>query len=128
MPQTIGSGTFFKTALENSALTANERREVTNELAKKFPDRDGLLQLLLATRAAGKTDEFKVKGTFSNSSDTKPTITKTGTWTWNADSGLPSVEVRLLQLDVVLWKLDTIIDPALKPWPLVGEPSTPETE
>lgn len=118
MPQTISSGTF-QSMLENPALTANERREVTNQIAKKFPDRNNVLQLLLATRATGHADEFKTKGTFSNSSDTKVSITKTGTWTWPADSGLPSVEVRLLQLDAALWKLDTIIDPALKPWPLV---------
>ena len=124
-PPTIGSGTF-QAAIENSTLTAGERREVTIQLAKKFPDRDRLLEFLLATRTAGHADEFKVKGTFSNSSDTELTIAKTGTWAWHADSGLPPVVVRLLQLDGVLWKLDTIIDPALKPWPLVDVPSTLE--
>jgi hypothetical protein len=126
MPQTIASGTF-QSMLENPALTPNERREVTIQLAKKFPDRDSLLQQLLSARAARQANEFKTNGDFSIPSNTETSITKTGTWTWQADSGLRPVEVRLLQIDGALWKIDTIIDPALKPWPLIDEPLTPET-
>ncbi|GEM_PF-2119975 len=39
----------------------------------------------------------------------------------------PPLEVEFIQIDG-LWKLNTIIDPALKPWPLPAEETTPPAE
>jgi len=51
---------------------------------------------------------------------------QTATSIWTPPKGLPPFEVEFVQFDG-LWKINTIIDPALKPWPLPENPPLPET-
>ena len=111
----------------DSAADSSVRRAACIQLAQKLENRDELLVKLLETRQRTKPGSCEITGTLDQLKVSDQPLSQTGTWTWMTPKDLPPLHVEFVQIDGN-WKLDSIIDPALKPWPLVGEPSKAETE
>ncbi|MEJ7593385.1 MAG: hypothetical protein WKF77_17725 [Planctomycetaceae bacterium] len=124
------AGHSFEAMFAAPSVSAELRRLDAIDLAKLGGDRSQLLQKIFEFRR-----ENGIRTTLNGSLSDFRTLTATsqeGVWTFNFDNPdtgteLPKpITVHTIQIDG-LWKLNTIIDPALKPWPLVDYPSTPET-
>lgn len=106
----------------DSAAESSARRAACIQLAGKLDNRDDLLAKLLEARHRMNAGSCEITGTLSSDQP----LAKTAIWEWTSPNDLPSLEVEFVQIDG-LWKLNTIIDPALKPWPLIDSPATSET-
>ena len=104
----------------DSTAESTVRRAACIQLARKLENRDELLVKLLETRNRITAGSCEITGTLGQLKVSDQPLAQTATWTWVTPKDLPPLEVEFVQIDG-LWKLDTIIDPALKPWPLVGE-------
>ena len=110
----------------DSAAESAIRRAACVQLAGKLENRSDLFVKLFETRQRMSAGSCEITGTVGQLKVSIQPLAQTATWTWTTPNHLPTLEVEFVQIDG-LWKLDTIIDPALKPWPLVDEPSTPGT-
>jgi serine/threonine protein kinase len=125
------AGQSVEVSLGTTSVSAEVRRQAVIDLGKLCGDRGQLLQKLLEFRdEAGIRTKFN--GSLSGLREISAT-SKEGLFTFGWDNPdtrteLPTpVKVVVLQIDG-LWKLNTIIDPALKPWPLPAEEPTPPAE
>jgi hypothetical protein len=102
------------------------RRAACIQLVQKLDSRNALLGKLLETRHRIKPGSSQVAGSSSDvkiTADPKAMIAVLFT----RDKSASPITLHCLQIDG-LWKLNTIIDPALKPWPLPAEEPTPPAE
>ena len=117
--------------LGDRSVSAASRRISCLELARKLENRDQLFVKLMETRQRLRPDSLLLDGTMSPIAhdDFHPaqSSTESTTWTWNKPEGLKPIQIHFVKIDG-LWKLNTIIDPALKPWPLPTEEPTPPAE
>lgn len=117
--------------LSTMSVSAEVRRQAVIDLGKLCGDRGQLLQKLLEFRDKAGI-RTKLNGSLSGLREISAS-SREGLFTFgwdNPDTGTelpPPVKFVVLQIDG-LWKLNTIIDPALKPWPLPAEEPTPPEE
>ena len=104
----------------DSAADSSVRRAACIQLAQKLENRDNLLVKLLETRHRIRAGSCEITGTLGQLKVSDQPLAQTATWEWTTPHDLPPLDVEFVQIDG-LWKLNAIIDPALKPWPLVGE-------
>ena len=110
----------------DSAAESLVRRAACIQLAQKLENRGDLLVKLFETRQRTNAGSCEITGTLGQLKVSDQPQAQTATCTWTPPKDLPPFEVEFVQFDG-LWKLNTIIDPALKPWPLTDNPPTPET-
>lgn len=108
------------------AAESSVRRAACIQLARKLENHSDLFVKLFETRQRVSAGSCEITGTLGQLKVSDQPLTQSAMWTWTTPKDLPPLEVEFVQI-IGLWKLDTIIDPALKPWPLVDEPSTLET-
>ncbi len=112
----------------NFTIDCNMRRKVCIDLALTVSGIDKLLHEFMDVRLKQHPDSF-AEYTIGEFEEVPDRTGPKGAMKYRLQPASP--EQQPLELDIVeidgLWKLNTIIDPALKPWPLVDEPSTPET-
>ena len=116
--------------IRDRSLTADQRRKLAIGLAKRIEGAPDYLPLLLENRAILLPAEFTPAafGEFEEVPDrAKP---EKGAKKYRLQPASPDQQP--LELDIIqingLWKLNTIIDPAMKPWPLPVEELTPPAE
>jgi hypothetical protein len=125
------AGQSVEAMLATTSISAEVRRQAAIDLGKLCGDRDQLLQKLLEFRDKAGI-QTKLNGSLSGLREISAT-SKEGLFTFGWDNPdtrteLPApVKVVLIQING-LWKLNTIIDPAMKPWPLPAEEPTPPAE
>ncbi len=117
--------------LGDRSVSAASRRISCLELARKLENRDQLFVKLMETGQRLRPDSLLLDGTMSPIAhdDFHPaqSSTESTTWTWNKPEGLKPIQIHFVKIDG-LWKLNTVIDPAMKPWPLPAEEPTPPVE
>jgi hypothetical protein len=112
-----------------SPLSTDERRSAVIELARLPQVPAQLLSAFLMVRLTHQPDLFAPAkiGEFE-----EIPLDRDGPEVMKYRLQPASPDQQPLELDVIqvdgLWKLNTIIDPALKPWPLPAEEPTPPTE
>ena len=125
------AGHSFEAMFAAPSVSAELRRQAAIDLAKLCGDRSQLVQRLLKLR-----QQYGVPTALNGALSDFRKLTETSqecVWTFAFDNPdtrteLPKlITVHILQIDG-LWKLNTIIDPALKPWPLPAEEATPPVE
>ncbi len=128
---TAFAGHSFEAMFAVPSVSAELRRQAAIDLAKLCGDRSQLVQRLLKLR-----QQYGVPTALNGALSDFRKLTETSqecVWTFAFDNPdtrteLPKpITVHTLQIDG-LWKLNTIIDPALKPWPLPAEEATPPVE
>ena len=119
--------------LNDPGALPSARRAACIRLAQKLSNRNELLVKLLEARVRMKESmqlEWVVGQTLSDPepprSESAP-LTPRLQLSWASPRDLPSLEVEFLLIDG-LWKLNTIIDPALKPWPRPVEEKKPPAD
>ena len=116
--------------LRDRSLAADQRRKLAIELAKHIEQHPECLRGLLENRALFLPGVFTpaANGEFEEVPDrTKP---DKGAKKYRLQPASPDqqpLELNIIQVGG-LWKLNTVIDPALKPWPLPAEEPTPPAE
>ncbi len=117
-------------APEASQLSWSERRDMVIAIAKHVTTMPELLQELLKVRLQRRPELYAEStiGEFEEVPDrTKPEKDAKKYVLQPALPDQPPLELDIIQIDG-LWKLNTIIDPAMKPWPLPAEEPTPPAE
>ena len=113
--------------LSGPTSTAVERRAECIKMAGENNIRELLLRKLLWNRSRDNKLPLQFTGTLGEPRPGDVPTSLRALWTWTSPENLLPIEVDFVQIDG-LWKLNTIIDPALKPWPLPAEESTPPAE
>jgi hypothetical protein len=122
--------------LGDGSASAENRRTTCLQLAKKLEHRDQLFVKLMETRQRLRPDSLHLEGKIDlkkeHIEDARIFLpaeksSESATWTWNKPEGLKPIQTHFAKIDG-LWKLNSIIDPALKPWPLPTEEPTPPVE
>ena len=108
------------------------RRTTCLELASRLENRDELFVKLMETRQRLRPDSLRQEGKADmlNVNNIFPTLEnahESANWTWRAPEGLKPIQIHFVKING-LWKLNSILDPALKPWPLPAEEPTPPAE
>lgn len=108
--------------LGDHRASAASRRTACLQLAGKLQNRDQLFVKLMETRQRLQPDSIHVEGKMNliNVGSPYPPAeisSESATWTWNKPDDLKPIQIHFAKIDG-LWKLNTIIDPALKPWPI----------
>jgi hypothetical protein len=120
--------------LPTETLSRGDRRRVAIELGKEIMEKSpwNLMPPILSTRFGGSPDAFgsalwgKLEEIPAHA-DSVGDNTQMKYRLQPASPDQPPLELDIIQVDG-LWKLNTIIDPALKPWPLPTEEPTPPAE
>ncbi len=115
--------------IRDKSLTADQRRKLAIGLAKRIEGASDYLPLLLENRAILVPDVFAQAG-IGKFEEVPDRTMPTGAMKYRfqpASPDQPPLELDIIQIDG-LWKLNTIIDPALKPWPLPVEETMPQDE
>jgi hypothetical protein len=120
--------------LPTETLSRGDRRRVAIELGKEIMEKSpwNLMPPILSTRFGGSPDAFgsalwgKLEEIPAHA-DSVGDNTQMKYRLKPASPDQPPLELDIIQVDG-LWKLNTIIDPALKPWPLPTEEPTPPAE
>ena len=116
--------------IRDRSLTADQRRKLAIGLARRIEGAPDYLPLLLENRAILLPVVFAPAafGEFEEVPDrTKPEKGAKKYRLQPASPDQPPLELDIIQIDG-LWKLNTIIDPAMKPWPLPEEKTVPPAE
>jgi tRNA A-37 threonylcarbamoyl transferase component Bud32 len=113
--------------LSGPTSTAVERRAECITMAPEKNIRELLLRKLLSNRSRDNKLPLQFTGTLGEPRPGDVPTSLRALWTWTSPENLLPIEVDFIQVDG-LWKLNTIIDPALKPWPLPAEEPTPPAE
>ncbi len=120
--------------LPTETLSRGDRRRVAIELGKEIMEKSpwNLMPPILSTRFGGSPDAFgsalwgKLEEIPAHA-DSVGDNTQMKYRLQPASPDQPPLELDIIQIDG-LWKLNTIIDPAMKPWPLPAEELTPPAE
>ncbi len=111
------------------AIDSKMRRKACIDLSLTVPDIDKLLQEFMNVRSTqhpASLPEYKL-GKFEEVPDRSGPKGAMRYVLQPASPDQPPLELDIIQIDG-LWKLNTIIDPAMKPWPLPAEETAPPAE
>ena len=82
---------------------------------------------LVEDRKTGKSSFYRLHAAAEANPQLRAVLTEVAMEMPEARADQQALELDIIQVDG-LWKLNTIIDPALKPWPLPAEELTPPAE
>jgi tRNA A-37 threonylcarbamoyl transferase component Bud32 len=118
--------------LGDGMASAENRRATCLQLALKLENRDQLFVKLMETRQRLRPESLHMEGRMDLITEQPEASgvfrpaeksSESATWTWKNSEGRKPFQIHFVKIDG-LWKLNSITDPALKPWPLPAEEPT----